>query len=253
MGRYISIKMGNDKEMRCYLASPKGDEGPGIVLAMSIYGVNSELRAAAEYFCALGYVVLAPNLFWAMDPDHGVEFSDAGQRRAGELLQRFDDQHGVESLGVAARSLRQRPECHGGVAAVGWCMGGRLAYLSAAAQSFDAAAAFYPTWLETRLDLADSITCPLSLHLPESEPYAKEEDALQSIERRFCDRENVELFVYPGATHGFDFSPPEPYHRWASQLANSRVALLLKRTIGAEAAARLIRHSRESGNPGVRD
>ena len=232
MGEMISVKMENGKEMGAYLALPKAKKGPGLLLGMSIVGVNFELRASAEYYAELGYVVLAPNVFWRLDPKHEVDFSDAGLRKAEALLDQSKDEVSVADLGVAAKMLRGLPQCTGKVGSVGWCMGGRLVYLCAAAKSVDCAASFYPTWIETCLDAADSVTGPLSLHMPEEEPFAKVEHALEKVIDKFKDKPNTELFVYKAAAHGFDFPEPMPYNRLASKLANSRVTRFLDRTLG---------------------
>jgi carboxymethylenebutenolidase len=234
MGEKVAIKMENGKEMGAYLALPKSGKGPGILLGMSIVGVNFELRAAADYFAQLGYVTLAPNVFWRLDPKHEVDFSDQGLRRAEALLDQFRDDQGIKDLGKAVEWIRGRPECTGKVGSVGWCMGGRLVYLCAAAKTVDSAAALYPTWIETKLDLADEVRCPLSLHMPEEEEFAKVEGALEKVLHCFQGRPNVEIFVYPGAAHGFDFPAPQPANRYASRLANARIALFLNRTLGGE-------------------
>lgn len=234
MGEMISVEIESGREMKGYLALPKSGNGPGLLLGMAIVGVNFELRANADYFAELGYVTLAPNVFWRLDPTHEVDFSDQGMDRALQLLDQFNDDQGIADLGVAARTLRNLPQCTGKVGSVGWCMGGRLVYLCAAAKSVDCAASFYPTWLETRLDLADSIERPLSLHMPEDEPFAKLENALEKITATLEGRPNVELFVYPGASHGFDFPCPQPFNRRASRLANARIALFLNRHISAQ-------------------
>jgi carboxymethylenebutenolidase len=235
MGEMITIDMGAGLGMGAYLALPKSTGGsgkaPGLLLGMSIVGVNFELRASADYFAQLGYVTLAPNVFFRLDPQHQVDFSEPGMRRAEALLDQFNDEQGVRDLGVAAKALREHPACNGKVGSVGWCMGGRLVYLCAHQRSVDCAASFYPTWLETRLDLADAIDAPLSLHMPEVEPFAKAEHALDKVIATFQNRPNVELFVYPGAAHGFDFPEPQPFNRFASRLANVRIALFLRRTL----------------------
>jgi carboxymethylenebutenolidase len=234
VGEMITVRMEGNREMGAYLAVPKSGKGPGLLLGMAIVGVNFELRANADHFADLGYVVLAPNVFWRLDPTHEVDFSDKAMDRGLQLLDQFSDDQGVADLGVAAQMLRSLPQCTGKVGSVGWCMGGRLAYLCAAAKTVDCAACFYPTWIETRLDLADTIDRPLSLHMPEDEPFAKIDNALEKVTETFQGRSNVEFFVYPGASHGFDFPDPQPFNRRASRLANARIALFLERNLSRQ-------------------
>ena len=140
------------------------------------------------------------------------------------LLQTFDDPTGIQDLGAAADYLRDKLPSAAKIGSVGWCMGGRLAYLSGAdSQGVDAGAALYPTWIETVLDMKDKVRRPMSIHMPEHEPFAKLPDALNMVMIGLRNQRNVELFLYPGAGHGFDNWGHKAFDRAASRLANMRI------------------------------
>ncbi len=214
-----------------YLARPPGGSGPGLVLGMSLLGVNAELRRAADHFAALGYVTFAANLFWRMEPDYGPASSPDANARSLDLLKRSDDGVAADDLALLAGALRREPHCAGAVGAVGWCYGGRIAALAAAAGALDAVACFFPTWLETRLDAVARIACPLSIHMAEHEPYARLDRPAERVAAVLTGRPEAALFSYPGTTHGFDFSTAPIYDSAASKLANCRIALMLERAL----------------------
>jgi carboxymethylenebutenolidase len=222
--------------MSAYLSMPASGSGPGIMVMQEIWGVNFHLQAATDYFAGLGYVVLAPNLYWRLDSSGGDDstndYSDLGQERAIATYYRYDEETGIKDLAVVAEKLRSMPGCTGKVGAVGYCFGGRLAFLHGVYNKVDAAASLYPTFIERCLDLADRANFPWSLHLPGTDPLETPQ-AQPNILRAFGGRKNVEIHRYPAAHHGFDsdHATSKHYGRWASQLANSRIALFFDRKL----------------------
>ena len=110
---------------------PASGSGPGLVLCQEIFGLNGFVRQTAERLAEEGYVVLAPDLFWRQQP--GIELTDGpdDMPRAFALYQGFDEDLGVRDIGSAVAALRALPEFKGGVGALGYCLGGKLAYLAA--------------------------------------------------------------------------------------------------------------------------
>lgn len=47
--------------------APDGGAGAGILLLQEIFGVGGYLRAVAKRLCAMGYTVMAPDLFWRIE------------------------------------------------------------------------------------------------------------------------------------------------------------------------------------------
>jgi carboxymethylenebutenolidase len=226
-------------KMSSYLALPEGGKGPGLLMLPEIWSVNFHLRSATDYFAALGYVALAPCLFWRLDSNSGDDtindYSDAGEERAIANYYRYDEEQGIKDLAVVTARLRAMSACTGKVGAVGYCFGGRMGFLTGVHNRIDAVASLYPTFIERCLDLAPRATFPWSVHLPEHDPLETPE-AQPNILAAFKNHKNVEIFRYPAATHGFDsdHATAKHYDRWASQLANSRIIRFFDRTLGAK-------------------
>ena len=218
-------------EVRAYLSLPSGGRGPGVLVLHEIMGVNSHIRGVCDYFAELGYVALAPNMFWRIAQDHEGDYGPEAMKTSVELHSRTPDEDARGDLAAIAAVLRANPALSGGITAVGYCYGGRIAYLAAADGLVQAAACLYPTYIEKVLDRADDVRCPISIHLPEIDHLVSPE-ARQKIED-YGNREGVDLFRYPGAKHAFDSdSRREAYDRWASQTANSRIIRQFHQALG---------------------
>jgi carboxymethylenebutenolidase len=72
-----------------YLTIPASGSGPGILLLQEIFGVNSSMREVADYYAEEGYVVLAPDLFWRIEPGIELGYSEADFGKAFGYHQRF--------------------------------------------------------------------------------------------------------------------------------------------------------------------
>ena len=141
-----------DGPMNAYLALPPGGEGPGIVLIQEIFGVNEVMRDLADGFAAQGYVVACPDLFWRIEP--GIDISDkteAEWARAFDLFKTFHVEHGVRDLRATLAALRSHPACTGKVGAVGYCLGGKLAYLMATRSDAQASVSYYGIGIDKAL------------------------------------------------------------------------------------------------------
>src|SRR5579864_37484 len=142
-GRTITVSAKGGGSFRAYLAMPEKGSGPGIVLLQEIYGINSYIRGVADYYAEEGYVVLAPDLFWRIEPGIELGFTGADRERAFELLGKFDIDRAVEDIAATVSALRTLPECKGKVGVLGFCLGGLLAYLAAAHARVDCAVSYY--------------------------------------------------------------------------------------------------------------
>ncbi len=202
-------------------------EGPAVVVIQEIFGVNKSMRAVGGWLAAQGFRALIPDLFWRLEA--GIELDDQQPedlQKAFDLFGRFDIDKGVQDIGASIDFARRR---HGGkIGAIGYCLGGRLAYLTAARLKADAAAGYYAVALETMLDEAANIACPLLLHMAEEDNFVPKPEQAK-IAASLKDQQKVEIFSYAGVGHGFARPGGGEFNQAAAELANSRTLAHLRR------------------------
>jgi carboxymethylenebutenolidase len=202
---------------------PDAGTGPGVLLIQEIYGVSDYIQAVADDLAALGYVVAAPDLFWRLKPGHQARHDQEGLTESLELASRFDFQQGVDDAAAALRHLAGRPEVDGGIAVIGFCLGGSIAYLLAGQAEpvpveLDAIISFYGSAVPDHLDALEQIQRPLQFHFGGSDSYIPREQVTK-VEQAVAGRDNVEIHVEEDAGHAFhnrmapQFHVPEPAAR----------------------------------------
>ena len=231
MSTYIEIDSGDVRTFRGYLAVPASGHGPGIVLCQEIFGINAHMREVADFYAEEGYVVLAPDLFWRTAP--GIELGDTGDdmQRAFGLYQAFDVEAGVADIGRSVAALRALPACDGPVGALGFCLGGKLAYLAAARCGVDAAVGYYGVGIEQDLGLVDSIRCPIALHFAELDDFCPPAARAQVVEA-FRGKAGAQLFSYPGVGHAFARTNGDHFDKPSALMAHQRSIALFKSAMG---------------------
>ena len=223
--RWIDIPADSDS-FQGYLALPKTGKGPGVIILQEIFGVNAHIRSVADQYAADGYVALAPDVFWRTQPRVELGYEGADREKAMELLQKTDLANAVADVGAAASALRALPELGGQVAAIGYCFGGRLAYLAAAEGTIDLGVAYYGGGIQNQLDRADSIKVPMQFHYGELDAHIPVA-AVGEVRERFAGRNDAEVHVYPNADHGFNCGERASYNAHASALAHGRTLTFL--------------------------
>jgi carboxymethylenebutenolidase len=235
-GQFITVRAEDGGEFRAYMAKPEKGSGPGLVLLQEIFGVNQYMRDVADLYAEEGYVVLCPDLFWRIEPGIELGTSDADRQKAFALLAKFDVAQGVEDIKSTVERLRGLPELKGRIGALGFCLGGRLAYLAAAKAGADVAVSYYGVGIEQDLALAPRLRCPLVLHFGELDKYSPPE-AIEAIRGAFAGRPAdglppAEIYVYPGADHAFARPAGMHFDKPASLMAHSRSIAAFRRAMG---------------------
>ena len=228
----IQLKANDGGSFSGYLATPKSGKGPGIVVIQEIFGVNEVMRKISDEFAAQGYAALCPDLFWRQQP--GIQITDkteAEWARAFELFKGFDQAKGVDDLKATLAALRKHPACTGKVGAVGYCLGGRLAYLMSTRTDVDASVGFYGVGIEGLLDEAKSIKKPLMLHIAEEDKFVPK-DAQRQVKDALGKNPSVTIHSYPGVDHAFARVGGEHYDAAAAKLANDRTAAFFRTHLG---------------------
>jgi carboxymethylenebutenolidase len=195
-----------------HVVVPDAGSGPGVVVIHEIFGVNDYVTEACRRLAELGYVALAPDLFWRIAPGIALAHDEEGLTRAMENVGRFDAEAAVGDVAATIEHLRTLPEVQGGVGVLGFCLGGTLAYLAAAVASPDAAVSYYGSGVPAALDQADDISCPLLIHFGGDDAYIPR-DQIEAARLALAGRPGVTFVVHEGAGHAFDNSKAPIFHQ----------------------------------------
>ena len=217
---------GSAGRVDAFLALPPAGTGPGLLLLQEIFGVNDHIRTVAEQYALDGFVVLAPDVFWQQQRRLEIGYTPEDIQRGRALAMAADKSALQRDLADAAAALRARPEVRGrGIGAIGYCMGGRLAYVAAATAGVDAAVAYYGGGIQDMLHLAPQIRCPMQFHygaLDANIPLS----AVDQVRTAMAGKP-AEVFVYDAADHGFNCWARKSYHAPSAARAHARSLQML--------------------------
>jgi carboxymethylenebutenolidase len=216
-----------------YTAMPAADRAPAVIILQEIFGVNSHIRAVCDLFAQEGYLAAAPDLFWRIQPGIELGYGAEDVQKARAYGQRFDSAPAVRDIAAAVKAVRAMPQCDGKVGAVGFCLGGRLAFMAAARCELDAAVCYYPAGLEHELGDAPRISCPIIIHLGEQDPLTPPE-LRERISAALSGHHGARVRVYVGAGHGFANFDRVTFHKLSYPLAYSRTLAVLRRALGPD-------------------
>ena len=185
-----------------YCAEPKGEPRAAIIVIQEIFGVNPGIRGKCDRLAEQGYLAIAPDLFWRLKP--GVELDpdvESEFKEALELMGRFDQEEAVRDIEATIRKARSLT---GGkkVGAVGYCLGGRLAFMVAARTDIDASVGYYGVGIDNLLREKHGIANPLMLHIPQEDGFV-DKATQQKMHEGLDDHPKVTLHDYAGEDHGF--------------------------------------------------
>jgi carboxymethylenebutenolidase len=218
----IKIKSLDEREFGGYYTAPPGGRGAGMIVVQEIFGVNVAMRKICDDFAAKGYLTVCPDLFWRQQS--GIQLTDktpAEWDRAFELYKGFDVEAGVRDLLATLAHLRSMPGCNGKVGSVGYCLGGKLAFLMSSRSDVDVSVSYYGVGLDELLDEVHDIRMPLMLHiagLDKFMPPPVREKVLGGIKKNPV----IEAHIYENADHAFARPDGQNFNPQAAELANRR-------------------------------
>lgn len=207
-----------------YYATPAGTAKAAIIVIQEIFGVNAGIRRKCDRLAEQGYLAVAPDLFWRLkpgielDPDIEPEF-----QRALQLMGEFDQDAGVRDIEATIRATRARLGEGGKVGVVGYCLGGRLAFMTATRTDADASVGYYGVGIDNLLGEAHAIARPVLLHIPEEDHFV-DKAAQRRMHEGLDDHPRVTLYDYPGQDHGFATEFGKRRSDVAADLADRRTA-----------------------------
>ena len=184
-----------------YVARPADKPKAAIIVIQEIFGINAGIRRKCDKLAEDGYLAVAPDLFWQfedgieLDPDIEPEMN-----KALDLFGKFDQDQGVRDIEAAIKYARA--EGCSKVGAVGYCLGGRLAYMTAARTDSDATVGYYAVGVDNLLGEKHAIANPLMLHIPTEDGFVDKETQA-AMHAGLDDHPRVTLHDYEGLDHGF--------------------------------------------------
>ncbi len=222
---------GPDGTFSAYLAVPATLPAPAIVVAQEIFGVNQVMRDICDWLAGLGYLACCPDIFWRIEP--GIQITDkteAEWKRAFELFGLFDPDKGIEDLKATISQMRSHSDSNGKVGSIGYCLGGKLAYMMASRTDSDCNVSYYGVGLDELLGESGAISKPLLMHMASLDKFVPPE-AQEKIKAGLADHDQVSLHVYENCDHAFARIGGEHYDEAAATLANDRSIQFLKENL----------------------
>jgi carboxymethylenebutenolidase len=230
MTALVTISALDGGDMPAYRADPAGTPRGAIIVIQEIFGINAGIRRKCDTLAESGYLASAPDLFWRITP--GIELDPdiaPEMERALALIGEFDQDGGVRDIEAAIRYARA--ESGKKVGAVGYCLGGRLAYMTAARTDVDASVGYYAVGIDGLLGEKHAIARPLLLHIAGADGFV-DAATQQAMHEGLDNHPRVTLYDYPGEDHGFATEFGQRRSDAAAELADERTAAFFAEHIG---------------------
>lgn len=213
MGQTVTLTASDGFKLGGYRADPAGRPKGAIVVIQEIFGVNSHIRNICDRLASEGYVAIAPAIFDRIEPNFECGYTPEEVAVARKFVAAPDWPAMLRDTQAAIDAVKSA----GPVGVIGFCLGGSVAYAAATKLSgFSAAVGYYGGAVVRFAD--DKPTVPTQLHFGEKDSGIP----LTSVETIKAKRPDVEVFVYPGAQHGFGCDERASYDKASSDLAWQR-------------------------------
>ncbi|UPG96544.1 dienelactone hydrolase family protein [Luteibacter aegosomatissinici] len=232
MHNAITIKT-DAGSFNAYVAYPAADKAPAVVVLHEVFGVNDDVRQTCDALAEQGFIAIAPDLFWRQQPGVDLSVTSEADWKAGlALYMAYDRNAGVTDVVATIDAARHLPRSTGKVAVMGYCLGGLMAFLTAARSNVDAVVAFHGGDTEKYLDEAPAVTAPLIMHLADEDEFITKA-AQADIKAALAGKPNVTIYSYPGCNHAFSRHGGTHYNAEAARTANDRTWAFLKQALSA--------------------
>ncbi|WP_430389919.1 dienelactone hydrolase family protein [Dyella sp. 20L07] len=231
MNNHVTIK-GRDGEFQAYVARPKALPAPAIVVLQELFGVNADIRATCDELAEQGFLAVAPDLFWRLEPGLSLSvISEEDWQHGLRLYQAYDRDAGVRDVEDTMKVVGKLPECNGKIGVLGYCLGALMVFLTAARTDVDAAVAYHGGDTDKYLGESDKLRAPLLMHLGEEDEFIPK-SAQAAIKNALADKPSAIIYSYPRQRHAFSRHGGVHYDPAAASLAHSRTYQFLHQNLG---------------------
>lgn len=230
--QWVQVPVGN-QSMKAYLAAPDLPKPrPGVLVIQEIFGVNSHIRSVADRLAESGYVALAPDLFWRVQPGFDVGYTPEDIAKGREVRGKMDMEQVMGDMKAAAAVLKGRPETKGQkMGVVGFCWGGLITYMCACRMQPDAASAYYGGGIINYLKELPGLTKPIMFHFGELDKNIPLSE-VEQVQKAVQSKKDATVFVYQGADHGFHCDQRGSYHAPSAAKAWQRTMDFFGKNLG---------------------
>ncbi len=219
-----------------YVAMPDGattdSKHPAVIVIQEVFGVNENVRKKCDWLASQGYMAVAPDLFWRTEP--GIDLDprvEEQMQRGFTLLQSFEIDLAMEDLKATLLAVTTHHNCTGKVGTVGYCLGGRLAYLMATRSNTACNVSYYGVTIESYLNESNNIHTPLLMHIAADDKFVPPA-AQQEITRGLSMNPHVTIHSYAGVDHAFTREGGDHYNAEAAKIADQRTLDFFKANLG---------------------
>ena len=249
-------------DMSTYVSQPnEPGRRPAVIVIQEVFGVNSNIQAIADRFAEAGYFAVAPALFHREGTTEGIRgtnpiYSYAGvpgvppdppaQEARTRAVQNWRDENLILDINTTIDWLKRHPRVIGDrIGIVGFCAGGRITYLAAAAcPGLSAAVDFYGgnkmvTWGDgplTPFDRTANIQCPVMGNYGDQDPNPTVDDVGKLEAELQKHGKTSDFKMYPGAGHGFMCDERPSYHEASAKEAWDRTLAWFQKYLAPVAA-----------------
>lgn len=223
--------LSGDGGIPAYVAKPASNARGAIIVIQEIFGVNPGIVKKCDDWAAKGYLAVAPDVFWRQKP--GIELdSDIPEQfqEAVGYMMKHDFDLGIQDVEATVHWIRREASV-AKVGLVGFCMGGKIAYMAATRTDVDASVGYYGVGIDQMLNESHAIAKALLLHVPTADGFVSP-DAQKAMHAGLDDNPHVTLYDYEGLDHGFAAEDGVRRNQAGATLADTRTAEFFAKHVG---------------------
>lgn len=220
-----------DAQFDAYVVEPAGTPKATIVVIQEIFGVNEGIRRKCRSLADAGYLAIAPDLFWRLKPHIELDPDVPEQLQQGlAYMGKFDQDLAIRDIEAAIKAARTKVGGSAKVGVVGYCLGGRLAFMSACRTDGDAFIGYYAVGIDGLLGEQNAIGKPVLLHIPTDDGFVPAATQ-KAMHEGLADNRHVTLFDYEGLDHGFATEMGARRDEDGARLADQRTAAFFEQAL----------------------
>jgi carboxymethylenebutenolidase len=223
MSETIQIQASDRHSLDAYVARPAGVPIGGLVVIQEIFGVNRHIRDMADSYAKHGFLAVAPALFDRIETNVDLGYEGEDRVRAMEIYRKLDIDDSIKDVGAALEWARKNSGKKTG--AIGYCLGGTLAWLSATRLKPDVAVGYYAGGIDKYA--AEMPECPVMMHFGSMDTHITKE----MVDKVASAHPDVQIFWYEAAGHGFNCNMRINYEPLSAQLAHERSLVFLRQCV----------------------